>query len=607
MRKLTSCDAIATLVLIIASLPALAQIKQAKPPRAMEPRPSLANIPADATIIIRGRFDPLGLTPRFQANPPMVRSVGVVPGRQEGANKNALLVVEFEANEQLPARIPISTEQGNIELRDDGKDGDERARDLVYSAPIEVDVARIRAAGEKFAAMLKSGVKPVFFPNRGGPMLPPSDFLRVPEELRNRALPFPPLPPPPPPDPAKVLMITDLSVIEDPTRTFNPCTNTGVPMGQWTFGHLMEHMANMPLTGIDPSQFTLRWIRRWASDQVINDWIVANRNSAAFQQLVANWQSASGGPAQPLNLAKAPFRLLAIVNRIDLRENLVYGAGSAGEGRFIFGALGPNCSPLPFTVIFEYGIRRDGCSGLKAWGQQWASLNGMLIGSPQYNAALAAITEQFVKAGADPLKPNQSALNQLRTNEFAFGPPWQLREFHIAAADSDAGHLREVTVKQTPDVSLNKTAPLADYVNQNSLAIKAQQHTVPLDFPPPNGGPFLGGAADTDKGMFWNDGAPALAPIADRLARHMFSLQTCNGCHAGETKTLFTHVSPAPFGVQPQLSAFLTGINSSVPDPADGMPIRNFHDLQDRALGLANLLASSCFVELRRTPLRMTH
>src|SRR6185369_6645455 len=124
---------------------------------------------------------------------------------------------------------------------------------------------------------------------------------------------------------------------------------------------------------------------------------------------------------------------------------------------------------------------QNGCSGARAWAQQWMNLNTLQLGSPQYNAALEAITEQFAKAGADPSKPNGSALNQLRTDEIAIGSPWQLREFHIAASDSDAGHLREVTVKQTPDLSLNNSAAVADYVNQNAAAIKAQQHTVPLN------------------------------------------------------------------------------------------------------------------------------
>lgn len=54
-------------------------------------------------------------------------------------------------------------------------------------------------------------------------------------------------------DPKRELMITDLSVVNDPARTFDVCSNAGTPMGIWTFGHLMSEMANQPITGIDPS------------------------------------------------------------------------------------------------------------------------------------------------------------------------------------------------------------------------------------------------------------------------------------------------------------------------------------------------------------------
>jgi hypothetical protein len=400
-------------------------------------------------------------------------------------------------------------------------------------------------------------------------------------------------------------MITNLGVIEDPSRTFNSCTNSGTPMGKWTFGYLMEQMANQPVSGITPSDFVKRWLTRWEFDQIVNDFTVGKRVNIKTE-IIDPWQAASGGPGAPLNLAKAPFRLLAIVNRVDLRGNLLYGGGGSdngGEARFVFGVLGPGCSVLPFTVIFEYGIRKNSCFAEKDWANQWMALNSLTPGTPAYNSKLELITEQFAKANADALKPNHSALNQLRTNEIALSAPWQLREFHIAASDSDEGNLREVTVKQTPDITLNQTDTLADYVNASAPAIIAQTNTVPLDFPGV-GAPFLGGAANVpSSGFFWNNGGGHV--IANREARHMFSLQTCNGCHGGETSTKFLHVAPAPFGTPPTLSGFLTGIN--VTDPADGAPVRHFNDLQRRADDLAGLVSKPCILQLPFIPTRMTH
>jgi hypothetical protein len=346
-------------------------------------------------------------------------------------------------------------------------------------------------------------------------------------------------------------------------------------------------MANTPLTGISPSDFTISWLKTWLSPQSINGWTVAQRNQL-LNQVINPWIAASGGGGT-LDLSKAPFRLLAIVNRVDLRQNLVYGGGSAGEGRFVFGVMSPNCQALQFTVIFEYGIKKRGCVDLRNWAKQWKDLDLNPIGSPAYNAALEAITEQFAKANSDPSKPNGSALNQLRTNEIALSSPWELREFQVAPkGDPLAGLLKEVTVKQTPDLSLNNTITLVKYVDTFTGDILAGTYKVPPDFPP--GTHFLGGSALTPSGMFWNN--PASPTITNRQARFLFSLGTCNACHAGETQTAFTHVKPAPFGTPAGLSGFLTGI--SVVDPADGSPTRLFNDLQRRAVDLDALVNSRC-------------
>ena len=85
----------------------------------------------------------------------------------------------------------------------------------------------------------------------------------------------------------------------------------------------------------------------------------------------------------------------------------------------------------------------------------------------------------------------------------------------------------------------------------------------------------------------------------------MFSLQTCNGCHAGETTTPFTHVFPTPFGAAAGLSGFMTG--QMVNDPADGMPTRTFNDLERRATDLDALLATPCPLLIGHRGMRMVH
>ena len=92
-----------------------------------------------------------------------------------------------------------------------------------------------------------------------------------------------------------------------------------------------------------------------------------------------------------------------------------------------------------------------------------------------------------------------------------------------------------MTVKMTPDLRFNRTAVLANFVNGNEADILAEKDVVPDQFPASNS--FLAGAAPMRGGDFWDN--PAAGPlITSREARHKFSLQTCNGCHQGETETI---------------------------------------------------------------------
>ncbi|MBV8780330.1 MAG: hypothetical protein JO353_02930 [Phycisphaerae bacterium] len=452
-------------------------------------------------------------------------------------------------------------------------------------------------------------------------------------------------------------MITDLSVVEDPTRTFNPITHVGTPLGKWTFGYLIQQMcANAPTipgaAPITPESFVRSWLMNWQFAQSPNFNTVNARPN--ITSLILNpWIQSSGGGtintgggtvstgggtlnmgSGTLDMAKAPFKLLAIVNRIDLSDNVVYGGGSGGEARFVFGALGPGGAPLPFTVIFEYGITVTGCADLKNWGQQWANLSTISnINSDGYRNALEAITEQFVRSdtpfGAG--RPNHSALNQLRTNEVALGNPWELREFHLVGPGMpNQGLLAETVVKQTPistanGGTFNNSSTLADFINGNVSTIMGGQplgapgtDTVPLQFPPST--PFAAGSSLNPIGfnsptgpnpapgpanMFWN--APGLTTPPNGTVsdlRSTFSLQTCNACHGGETNTSsFLHVAPAAFGQTARLSNFLTGVapngtgTFTVNDPAGSGTVRAYNDLLRRETFLEQLLAQPCVLQ----------
>jgi hypothetical protein len=408
-------------------------------------------------------------------------------------------------------------------------------------------------------------------------------------------------------DPERELMVRDVSVVDNCERTtWGPCL--GRVTGAWTFGHLIAGVAGTN----DPavlSTFVLNWLSHWQRDVTVNGFRIPQRPNISTV-LINPWLAASGNTGQ-LDMRKAPFRLLAIVNRVDLRRQPAYGNGNAGEARFVYNVLNisdpGNPVPTQFNVIFEYGISAGTCDDIRAWGQRWHDLGSIPFGE-SYNVALQSITDTFTKIGANPAKPNGSALNQLRTNEIALLSPWELREFGLSPASTTGPFaplpLIQTTVKQTPNHStvagqdLLGSQPVADFINQFRAQIIDGTYVVPATF---EGGPFLGGAT-VNQIDFWNgNNSP---PIIDNLARHLFSLNTCNACHGRETDTGFKQIEPRQANVRAALSRFLTG--ETVVDPIDGT-VRAFNDLKRRADDLCHLLNTPCSVLSAEAPNNRVH
>lgn len=577
-----------------------------------------------ASCCIFGRSPEPALTPRedLRQTPPAVEQATLQPLERETAGGNAVLEVRFARGDRRIAKVvPITLEDEAVMLRDDGNDADRVAGDGLFAATVRVDFANL--AKEQAAALARWEKEParavfvdrtmVGIEDRETLLkLARASALSTPEGLlvrRPRLDLFELLPTVLPSDvkPSHSLMIIDPAVVADRTRTTDPCAETGTPAagnpnGVWTFKHLITAIANPSVTGLDPADLTEHWLRQWQTPQTVTSGFVAVPR-AGIGQILDNWPRRADGK---LDLDRSPFRLSAIVNRIDLAENLVYGAGSAGEGRFVFGVLDrrPNaaaCTFLPFSVIFEYGIPKRGCASLRQWAREWVALGDHALGSAAYNQALEAITEQFARANAAPGKPNGSALNQLRTNENALNVLWELREFKI---DASSHRLFTDTTKQTPDETLNRTAVIHDFIEEHLAAILDGTHEVPGQYPP--GTPFLAATSRASTDQFGTH-FQSLPPRSD-LARHKFSLATCSACHMRETMTQFLHVDPRPMPAR--LSGFLTGATPSLtdsPDPfivtdpaAPTEPEKNheFNDLRDRQQRLAESASANCIRRL---------
>ena len=386
-------------------------------------------------------------------------------------------------------------------------------------------------------------------------------------------------PTPPPPHVVvseKELMIIDPAVVDSSEAT--------TPTGAFSIKTLLDNMAP---SGKDAKEMMLSFLTKWETEQTVNSFKIKARPN--IKTLVIDpWKKRDGQPNATnadwkMNFSNAPFRLLAIVNRIDLhRRDSSNKVLNAGEGRFVFGVLNDAGNPLSFTVIFEYEQQAKSEKELKKWATDWHHLGTFNAFDQKYIDALKAVTAKFTGKGIMSGKPNGSALNQLRTNERAIGSPWELRELTLNTTGFE-----QATTKQTPDITFNNKAALETFIKANAADIQAGKHKVPLKLP--NGKPFLAGNSPASN-SFWNT-----PNTIDSEVRHKFSLNTCNACHSRETNTNgFLHVSNRAKDKPAVLSGFLKGVD--VIDPVDGVTKRNLNDLKVRIEILTVLVKGGKFV-----------
>jgi probable HAF family extracellular repeat protein len=335
-------------------------------------------------------------------------------------------------------------------------------------------------------------------------------------------------------DPYRALVVVDASVVLDARAS-----NAGG--GPWSFRWLMEQLAG----GEGPApRFVEAWLRSLRTPSV-NGFALEDRRGveALLGTGPGAWPRTRSGE---LDLSRAPFRLLAIVNRMDVNSY------SNGEGRFVFGFVEPATGePGRMTVAFEYRLPPLGTpDDRKAWAKRWYEAAQHPFGEA-YNRALEELTRGFAARGADPGGVGGSALSQLRMNEAAFGELWELREWQLD--DGPQGtFLRPAPLPQTPDQSFNGTEALAEYILQNAEQIRSGTHVLPLSM-------RAGASPEVGAWAFRRLGT------VDESLRHAFARQTCNGCHSSETFSAHGFFHVTPFGTydvsstgRDRLSPFMT-------------------------------------------------
>jgi hypothetical protein len=398
----------------------------------------------------------------------------------------------------------------------------------------------------------------------------------------------------------KELMITDPSVIASPLETtFDPSQPSGFTnAGAWTFGRLVHNMLPQPQrnSAAAASKLVLDWLATWETPQSPNPTVSPANPRASIRLLITNpWKAASGcaNPELPstdatcvLDMTKAPFKLMAIMYRPDLRVVAGDDTSIGGEGRFVFQVVGPTLGinattnvievmdptikPQKFTVIFEYSLPVPFDDGQTiTWASRFHLLGTIAFG-PQFNAQLANLTRDFSGPDQDTRRPNGNAIDQVRTNEVALQGArfpdagfiagkqiWEIREFHLTTT-ALAPHTMNLEPSRDFDIFKpafvapegTRAAELSAYLNANATAVLASTHKL-ADGMSANAS-LVGSSPYGAWGKLVNPNPPAIPSqgVANSLegvaidVRDSFAINTCAGCHRHETDTRhFMHVS----------------------------------------------------------------
>ncbi|HEY3668339.1 MAG TPA: CARDB domain-containing protein [Polyangiaceae bacterium] len=312
----------------------------------------------------------------------------------------------------------------------------------------------------------------------------------------------------------------------------NDARSSSATDGVWSFRRLIENMAPSA-NAADTDAFLRGIFESWLSPQTVNGAVTDVRNSSAAMD---RFTIAGSSPRQ-FNLANAPFKLIAIASRLDLRS-----ATSAGEGRMIFGLSNASDPSSPnmetMTLIVEFALPLVAPLDTPAkWAAKWHELDSIdpATAPATFTSKLQEITDRFTVRNAFVGRPNGSAVNQIRTNEIRFTTFtfWQLREFNMGSN----GLMAPATTKETPNWDfINQSQELRDFINQNAV-LNTTTDTSFMSLKMPTvfeNTLFLGSRQNQAVGVVQNGGRWDLSTTETQfnsVAIDNFGLLTCNGCH----------------------------------------------------------------------------
>lgn len=626
---------------------------------------------------------------QYVQNPPIAKNYWVqkirTPQGVQGGEYSVVLKAEFEHDLPLPEVLNIykNGEVAQI-LQDDGNYPDDRANDGIFATIVNQDPDEfVNQIKERLDNIQVKGYA-MDFVGHSGSIVKYSDIKKFnvlsfqnfeiqefdevlieegsPCSMDENII-----------AKEKSLFITDRRVVENGARTYNVVTSQGTAQGAWTFGELMKNMAGGFADESDPDNsveipevrnFIKNWIIQLYTEYSINNrtspeiathqvrkhiiepWIIRARmdlnqtpptiGTTDMEDWKSKWDEFTSDAEIHALLANAPFKLSAIVNRVDLRGNSGYYSGNnapsddlinGGETRFIFSLVqtledqgadngldnlglppwnhdtgyGPNAARKidwrGMNVILEFAnVTSSGCD-VKSIGQQWKDLSTYDIHNTNttvadaalgnYLTALQNITDLVTTRNANPNGVNGSAISQVRTNSklFAVGNTiqdfwnitnWELREFGL---DENGALVSQPTANMpfadnntrrnslyhpfgydnSPDQSSQDITDWIYGVNGPSkqISVRNGNHNIPQHLLEPVS--ELKDELQSHYALgFWHSSFPnniyddhnynSQASAKQKDIRHQLSLNTCMGCHGGDTKTVFAMIQPLGYG-----------------------------------------------------------
>lgn len=568
----------------------------------------------------------------FMQKPPIATQLWIQQLREPlSTGENLIFSVQYISDSILPEKIDIY-QNGVVALtlRDDGVAPDKIKGDKKYASYKKENIRELVSQIENSELILERKGQFLSFTGHVGEVTHYKDIVKFNKEAFNRFREVEI-------DPKaietancnteilkeKSLFITDIAIVEDQSRTYNVFTGGGNQNGAWTFGTLISNIENGTHTdGI--RGFLKDWVKQWVTVQTVNGYTVGPRDFA-METMIEPWlRKANNNPSLSVNISNweniwdntsennikinAPFKLTAIVNRIDVRANMAYTATitNSGETRFIFSLINPLTGLIPINpnqtasaeqdgkgfidwrglnVIFEYGNPQTTRCQLKDFAQKWLDLSDPTLnfGTPEvnnnYKDALQEITDYVTVANAVPSKINGSAIHRIRTNEKVFAPidpnleihaawekqDWEFRQFELS---STTNKLVMVPLTNNPDHTANYSPNIQeDYTSSTHPVTNNdiidwifnghKQQVLSGNFNLPTN--LLSGSGivrreqtqyfDFIPDDFASAGGynPQNESTQAKQIRQQLSLNTCVGCHAGETKTVFTHINPLAY------------------------------------------------------------